>query len=854
MTQGLNLVDLDFDHALHGTSKGDTLDGRGGSDELTGYAGDDTYVFTTGSGRDFVYEEKNNGIDTIKITGGITPDQIRIGALEFAGGLNDPLPINTFVLQVLDNADDQIQIALVDNTGFVFGQPPEIPNLDQRIERIEFDDGTVWDVSQGLNLMGVDEAQFITGTDQGDTFDAKGGLDIINSYGGDDTLIGGEGDDNIDGGADTDTAVYSGNYTNYAITDNTSDWTVQDNVGSDGTDTLENVEFFEFADGTFDTATGVFTPAINIVTGTSGSDDPLNGTSGVDEISGLEGNDNIIAGDGDDILIGGEGHDTLTGGNGVDTADYTGAFSRVIVDLDAGTASDGFGWTDTLNTVENIIGTQHFDNIIGDAANNNLQGHDGNDILEGNAGNDVIEGGAGNDIIDGGAGDDTVNGNDGNDLFTYTLADNTTSTDTYDGDAGLDRISFYFTAAEYTQAVKDDLQGFISFMTANADITSSIGAAYSFTEFNLDASDIEEIFVYEDGVLDESYFTEVDAAAGSTSTTGTTGNDVIQGNNQSETLNGLAGNDVIYGEAGADTIYGAEGDDEIHGGGWADLIFGDGGWGASYGGNDLIYGDAGNDTVNGRAGDDTIYGGTGHDLLKGQEGDDVIYGEDGADTIYGDINFTDTHAGDDVLYGGAGNDTINGFYGNDTIYGDDGNDLLRGQQGMDYIEGNLGADRLEGGDGMDRLYGGAQNDIIEGGNDMDILRGDEGFDKLYGDAGNDILFADEGWDFLYGGAGMDTFIFDDITDYASNQYNSVKDFNAAEDVLNIDMILDTAGYDPLADALSDFVSVTDNGSHTFIAIDETGAGGAGNYVAKIDNYTGHGLDADDMVANGTLIV
>ena len=46
------------------------------------------------------------------------------------------------------------------------------------------------------------------------------------------------------------------------------------------------------------------------------------------------------------------------------------------------------------------------------------------------------------------------------------------------------------------------------------------------------------------------------------------------------------------------------------------------------------------------------------------------------------------------------------------------------------------------------------------------------------------------------------------------------------------------GYDPLTDAITDFVQITDDGKHSYLAIDTDG--GANNFqtIAKIENKTG----------------
>jgi len=78
---------------------------------------------------------------------------------------------------------------------------------------------------------------------------------VLNGGAGNDTITGGGGNDTIIGGPGIDTAVYSGNKANYLITYNsaTQTFTIADqrNGSPDGTDTVTEVENFQFADGTF---------------------------------------------------------------------------------------------------------------------------------------------------------------------------------------------------------------------------------------------------------------------------------------------------------------------------------------------------------------------------------------------------------------------------------------------------------------------------------------------------------------------------------------------------------------------------------------------------------------------------
>ena len=87
----------------------------------------------------------------------------------------------------------------------------------------------------------------------------KGGAkaDILTGNSADNEITGNGGNDTIEGGAGNDTAVFSGAKANYTITDNGSNnYTVRDDVGSDGTDTLNNVEIAKFADVNYTLADG----------------------------------------------------------------------------------------------------------------------------------------------------------------------------------------------------------------------------------------------------------------------------------------------------------------------------------------------------------------------------------------------------------------------------------------------------------------------------------------------------------------------------------------------------------------------------------------------------------------------
>ena len=177
----------------------------------------------------------------------------------------------------------------------------------------------------------------------------------------------------------------------------------------------------------------------------------------------------------------------------------------------------------------------------------------------------------------------------------------------------------------------------------------------------------------------DGLFVTVDLGEGETPTTG---DDVILGTEQADTINALGGDDVICALGGNDEIDAGAGDD-------------------------TVFGDAGNDDIAGGAGRDFLRGGDGDDAVDGGADNDRIFGDAGNDTLFG-------QDGRDILQGGIGDDDIEGGKRNDRISGNGGRDTLRGGNGKDRVDGGTGADSVIGGGGNDRLLGGGGNDFING--------------------------------------------------------------------------------------------------------------------------------------------
>ncbi len=189
--------------------------------------------------------------------------------------------------------------------------------------------------------------------------------------------------------------------------------------GEAGNDTLDGGAGFDRADYTTSESgivaslklvTGSTTQVTGVVSDGFGDQDQLRNIEGIrgsnfDDL--LRGSDrNTYATDGYfEFFEGRAGDDVIDGRGGFDYADYLTVLKAVDVNLATGTASDGYGTTDTLLNIEGVRGSSFNDTITGNGADNWLNGRDGNDLLIGGKGADTLVGGAGKDSFGFAAGD-----------------------------------------------------------------------------------------------------------------------------------------------------------------------------------------------------------------------------------------------------------------------------------------------------------------------------------------------------------------------------------------------------------------------------------------------------------------
>ncbi|MGQ0565479.1 MAG: calcium-binding protein [Gemmobacter sp.] len=200
-------------------------------------------------------------------------------------------------------------------------------------------------------------------------------------------------------------------------------------------------------------------------------------------------------------------------------------------------------------------------------------------------------------------------------------------------------------------------------------------------------------------------------------------NDIIAGDDTSETIDGEEGDDLIFGARGNDEIEGGEGPTGLSG---ADILAGEGGNDVLIGGNhgDILLGGSGNDTLSGGSDGDALVGGAGNDSLNGGDGDDDLFASSGADTLSGG-------AGNDIL---LGIDLTGDLTAENAVspVADAIEDILVARYGADAAAEHL--PRVER--SLFSASGDTSRDLLDGGDGDDAVIGDDG-DRMAGGAGID---------------------------------------------------------------------------------------------------------------------
>jgi Ca2+-binding RTX toxin-like protein len=205
--------------------------------------------------------------------------------------------------------------------------------------------------------------------------------------------------------------------------------------------------------------------------------------------------------------------------------------------------------------------------------------------------------------------------------------------------------------------------------------------------------------------------------------TGGTGNDLLMGDDEVNSLWGGGGDDSLYGFGGNDVLLGELGQDVLRGGAGNDFL-------DSGDGNDSSFGEANDDTILMSLGDDSLNGGAGSDLLTGSG--DFDFQLTDTSLVSGLGNATLQFMELAQLTGGASDNVLdaNGFSGSVTLMGGDGRDTLCDAAGNDCLVGGTGSDvyrmRASGTDSVVEANGGGSDRLdyspADGGVNIDLTR------------------------------------------------------------------------------------------------------------------------------------
>ena len=389
-------------------------------------------------------------------------------------------------------------------------------------------------------------------------------------------------------------------------------------------------------------------------------DGPISAREGDDTVVGSGRDDVIDGGIGDDLLIGGAGADTLIGGAGVDTASYADAAGAVTVSLATGTGGLGEAGGDTLDGIENLVGSAFDDVFKGDGEDNRL------------------EGGAGDDILSGGLmGADSYIGGTGSDTASYAYAPSGVAISLMSGIGGRgEAVNDSFDSIENLigSYFDDDLKGDNGANRLDGGHGNDVLIGGAGDDVLIGGNGVN-LFLGGAGIDTADYSTAPRAFASLTSGTGAGGQDTFD---SIENLTGSAFDDGLKGDAGVNRLDGGAGDD-------------------------LVMGEGGNDVVIGAAGDDVLMGGLGADQLDGGEGADTASYERAGASVSASLL-----SGRGGL-GEAGGDTLIGI---ENIIGSDFDDAFKGDAGANRLDGGAGNDLLIGAGGDDTLIGGDGADVF----------------------------------------------------------------------------------------------------------------------------------------------
>ena len=273
----------------------DAFDGGAGDDVLRAGKEDNLFLFGRHDGRDQIHGNyyyfytgpaANN---VLRFKAGVAPSDVSVARAI-------PTSSNETVGAVfkISGTADEVEVA-----GFFSALALSRPTA---IQRVEFDDGAVWDVA--MIVAKSLESNVLTGTAGNDTMTGSAGADVIQGLGGNDILNGGAGNDRVDGGTGDDQIiggtgadVLVGGSGNDSFDVDSADDVVTE-AAAEGLDTVQAAVSWTLA-AHLENLT---------LTGTAGINGAGNGAANT--ILGNSGSNRLDGGAGADVMRGGAGNDT----------------------------------------------------------------------------------------------------------------------------------------------------------------------------------------------------------------------------------------------------------------------------------------------------------------------------------------------------------------------------------------------------------------------------------------------------------------------------------------------------------------------------------------------------------------
>jgi Ca2+-binding RTX toxin-like protein len=580
--------------------------------------------------------------------------------------------------------------------------------------------------------------------------------------------------------------------------------------GRGGADTLNGQSGFDLA--SYESSLAGVTVRLAGVNGDTQAALASGGDAAGDRLSSIEGLvgsssvDRLTGNSLDNLLAGGLSSDVLDGRGGTDTVDYSRDHffdlgdtpDRVEVHLGlAGANGTGDEFqrqrdgtfprvsTDTLISIENVIGTAGSDIIVGNELDNRLEGREGSNVLDGGLGDDRLIGGSGIDTADYTSHDSLavqrgeqyviavgLIGRPGS--FTLSLPGVRTGlppqvveTDVLIGIENVTGSNHAETITGNERANTLDGRGGSDILDGGFGDDILIGnggtdTASYLSHDGLLADGSPDVISLGNGTSDGSYTrfqalgpirqaVETDVLRSIENVTGSDSDEVINGNDGINVLDGRGGNDIIDGGLGNDTLIGNGGIDTasylshdatpLPEGGELDAItLGLGGADGSYSRNQIVLNLFRTLETDVLRGFENATGSNKNEIIIGNERDNVLDGRGGTDIIDGGL-------GNDVIIGGTGLDSVS-YASHDSL------PLLPGeinllQLGLDDADGSYTRFEIVNGAlqvvetdvlrGIENVIGGSHSEIIIGNEQDNTLVGNGGDDIIDGGLGNDVI-------------------------------------------------------------------------------------------------------------------